>query len=80
MTKDTAKLLEDYKREYLRVNNREITVDSHGAWVELNKTFYRKFEALKMLEILKQRRGYFERAATNGRNAAAQALQQKIIV
>lgn len=60
MTKEVSKLISDYKSEYKRVNGRDIICDSHGAWIEADRNFYRKNELIKMLATLKTRKSFFE--------------------
>ena len=62
MTKETAQLIEEYKKEYERVNGRVPQVQMTSAksqWIEAEKRFYRKSELALVLDLLKSRASFY---------------------
>lgn len=57
----TQQLMDDYKKEYERVNGRTPAIcrtSSKSSWIEVDRNFYRIGEVRNMLTILKSRANY----------------------
>ncbi len=55
-------LIVDYTKEYERVNGRKPIItrtSAKGAWIEIERTFYRTTEVRNMLTILKSRANFY---------------------
>ena len=56
-------LIEDYRKEYERVNGRVPAIcrtSAKSLWIEVDRNFYRIGEIREMLAILKTRKGYYD--------------------
>lgn len=66
MTKDTANLIEEYKKEYLRVNGRTPLVKENHGWITLDNHQVSTFRVKEMraaLAVLKKRADFYPRVA-----------------
>ena len=62
MTKETQELIDAYKKEYLRVNGREIKITVKGSWVNLGDSAlnnYRHKEIRHALDTLRTRASFY---------------------
>jgi hypothetical protein len=62
MNATIAKLIKDYKREYLRVNGRTPDITVKGGWITLNGCeHYRKTEIDQALIVLQGRKDFWKK-------------------
>ena len=57
---ETNELINNYKAEYFRVNNRVPQIERSGVWIDIEGNSVRRKELEQFLATLKERKSYFD--------------------